>query len=96
MRQSNLTISDPNTTAIQINVDNVTIDLNGFAIVVCSSVSIFTGNVFAVNAGVGLSATGPARYSDNLFDGNNGGNGNQQVLGGTQAGTSTCAGAACP
>jgi hypothetical protein len=36
---SNLTVPDANTTAIQINTDNVTIDLNGFSIlgpVVCS------------------------------------------------------------
>jgi hypothetical protein len=29
----NLTISDPNTSAIQIGIDDVTIDLNGFSIV---------------------------------------------------------------
>jgi hypothetical protein len=62
-----------------------------------NNVSIYTGNVFAVNAGVGLNiAAGAARYTDNLFDGNNGGNANPQVSGGTHDGANTCGGAACP
>jgi len=60
------------------------------------SVSSLIGNVVSTNLGYGLVLTGNSRYTENVIDNNNGGNGNPQVSGGTAAGINTCGGAACP
>ena len=52
---SNLTVPDANTTAIQITADNVTLDLNGFAIVgptVCSGQPVTSCSPFGFGSGV--------------------------------------------
>ncbi len=58
--------------------------------------SVITGNILATNLSVGLLLTGNSRYTDNVIDNNNGGNGNPQVSGGTAAGVNTCGSAPCP
>src|SRR5437867_12943127 len=60
---SNLVVPNENTTAIQINVDNVTIDMNGFAILgpnVCATAGIHPaqpctrpGTGYGIDAGSG-------------------------------------------
>jgi hypothetical protein len=61
-----------------------------------SSGSIISGSIIETNLSLGLFVSSNTRYVDNLIDNNNGGNANQQVSGGTQSGTNTCGGAACP
>jgi len=58
--------------------------------------SVISGNIISTNLGLGLVLTPNSRYTDNTIDNNNGGNGNQQVAGGTSAGVNTCGSAACP
>src|SRR5262249_27684500 len=57
----NLTVSDANTTAIVINHDDVTIDLNGFSIIgpnVCtSSICTLSGNGVGITTGVSLASS---------------------------------------
>jgi hypothetical protein len=64
--------------------------------VYASSPSLVTDCVLYTNGAVGLLTVSGTRYTNNLFESNNGGNANPQVSSGTQAGTNTCGGAACP
>lgn len=54
----NLTVTDPNVTAIQITADGVTLDLNGFSIIGPSLCSGPATTCPAAGKGVGIQATG--------------------------------------
>jgi hypothetical protein len=58
--------------------------------------SILSGNVVQTNLSYGLVLTANTRYVDNVVGDNNGGSGNPQISGGTQAGVNTCGTTACP
>lgn len=58
--------------------------------------SVITGNIIATNQSYGMILTGNSRYTDNVLDNNNGGNGNPQTSGGTAAGVNTCGSGPCP
>lgn len=60
------------------------------------AISILSGNAIGTNLSLGLILSPNSRYTDNVIDNNNGGNGNAQVSGGTSAGINTCGSAACP
>ena len=58
--------------------------------------SIISGNIVSTNLSYGMALTTNSRYTDNVIDNNNGGNGNPQISGGTAAGVNTCGSAPCP
>jgi hypothetical protein len=58
--------------------------------------SLVSGNIIETNLLHGLLVTFDTRYTDNVIANNNGGGANPQISGGTQAGTNSCNGAACP
>ena len=58
--------------------------------------SILSGNIVQTNLLHGLFVTTNTRYVDNVIGNNNGGDGNPQISGGTQAGVNTCGTIACP
>jgi hypothetical protein len=58
--------------------------------------SIVSGSIASTNLLQGFVLTGNTRFTDNIAVGNNGGDGNQQVSGGTSAGINTCGTSACP
>lgn len=61
-----------------------------------ASASVVSGNIASTNLGLGMYLSSNTRYADNEVENNNGGSGNQQVSGGTQAGSNSCGSAACP
>lgn len=78
---SNLTVPDENTSAIRIFADNVTLNLNGFAILGSNSCSIPNESVLCTKNGIGIgvSSTG---FATTIINGSISGMGRNAINGG--------------